>query len=184
MKKLLFALAVAACSVALTAPKDAYDIKPEVAKPTEALSSVEWETKNDVVLKTATADDVIAAFVTDAESAAALLAQVKGAYDTDPLVACQVAAVTQWVMIEDHWYWLCFDGPRVAGRKVWVSSLIKTVKESKDDYVRVFCLDQLRWCACPSAATRIAEAVGSDASKAVRDFAAVVVRELEGKVVK
>ena len=184
MKRLLFALAVAACSVAFAAPKDAYDIRPEAAKPADAPSSVDWENKNDAALKAATADEALAAFVADSAAAEALLGKVKDAYATDPMVACQVAAVSQWVMAEDPWYWLCFDGPHAAGRKVWVRALVKTVRESKADYVRTFCLDQLRWCARPCAAKCITEAAGANASKPVSDFAAVVVRELEGKVVR
>ena len=183
MKKLLFAMLVGACSAVWAAPKDVYDIKPEAAKPAEALSSVDWENKNDAALKAATADETLAAFVADEAAAKALLAQVKPAYATDPLVACQVAAVTQWVMADDPWYCLLWDGPRAAGRKVWIRALLATVKGAQDDYVKSFCHDQLRWCGCPCCARCIAEIAAQEKSKAVRDFAEVVVRELRGEVV-
>ena len=184
MKKILFGVMMAAATVAFAASKDVYDIKPAAAKPAEAPSSVEWENKNDAALRAATSDATLAAFVVDEAAARALLAQVKPAYATDPTVACQVAAVTQWVMLDDPWYCLFWDGPHAAGRKVWVKALLATVKGAQDDYVKSFCLDQLRWCGCPCCAKCIAAIAAQEQSKAVKDFAAVVVRELEGNVIK
>ena len=182
MKRLLFALAVAACSVAFAAPKDAYDIRPEAAKPADAPSSVDWENKNDAALKAATSDAVLAEIVADDDNAEKLLAKLKGAYLTDPLVAFQVAAVTQWTMASDPWYCL-FWGEHALGRKVWVKCLFEQIDRTDDEYVKTFCLDQLRWCGTPCCARCIAEIAAQEKSKAVRDFAEVVVRELRGEVV-
>ena len=99
MKKFLFSLFLAAAVCAFA--KDQYDIKPDAAKAGEALSAVDWQNKNDAALKAATDEATLAAFVADEASAKALLAQVKGAYLTDPLVARQVAAVSQYVI---PWY--------------------------------------------------------------------------------
>lgn len=180
MKKLFVAVVLAAAAVAYG--DSLQDIKPGASK-VQAPSSVVWEGKNEAALAAATDSDTLAGIVEDDDNAEKLLAKVKRAYDTDPLVACQIAAVSQWVMVEDPWYWLCFDGPRARGRKVWVKSLMKRVKEADDDYVKTFCLDQLRWCGCPCTAKCIAEFAATEKSKAVKDFAEVVVRELEGRAV-
>ena len=157
------------------------DIKPG-ARTDKVLNSVEWENTNDVVLAESTAEGVLSAFVADEASARALLAQVKGAYRTDPLVLCQVAAVSQWVMSPEP-CWICFWKPSPAeGRKVWVKTLLRTAEGSRDTYVKMACLDQLRWCGCdcPCVLKRI-RAVGAQGDKPVKDFSEMVVRELTGK---
>ena len=82
----------------------------------------------------------------DIESATALLGKVKPAYESDPLVLTQIAAVTQWVMTDDPCF-LCFWKPSPsAGRKVWTEALVRKIAESKDDYIRTFCRQQLDLC--------------------------------------
>ena len=145
MKKLIFGLvmAVAVCAFA----KDQYDIRPDAAKAGAAPTAVEWQNRNDAAIAAATADDVLAAFVADAASADALLAKIGPAYDGDPLVLTQIAAVTQWVMLPEP-CWLCFWKPSPArGRVVWNLALARKIAESKDDYVRTFCRQQLDLCA-------------------------------------
>lgn len=181
MKKILLTVAlVAASSVFATKLQD---IKPQVEKAKAAPISVEWENKNDAALKAACADSVLEGFVADEAAAAALLAKVKGAYKTDSMSARQIAAVTQYVMLDDAWYWLWFDGPRASGRKVWVKALMTRVKGADDDYVKQFCLDQLRWCAYPCTAKCIKALAETEKSKAVKDFEEMIVRELTGKAV-
>ena len=177
MKKFLFSLFLAAAACAFA--KDQYDIKPDAAKAGEALSAVDWQNKNDAALKTATDEATLAAFVADEASAKALLAQVKPAYATDPMVAFQIGAVTQWVMLDDPWYCLFWDGQHAAGRKVWTKALCGTLRGAQDDYVKMFCLDQLRWCGCKCGAKCLAAFAEGEKSKAVKDFAAWVARELE-----
>ena len=60
--------------------------------------AVEWQAKNKAALEAATSDKELVCFVRDLASARALLAEVKPAYATDPLKACQIAAVSQFVM--------------------------------------------------------------------------------------
>ena len=179
MKRILVFLVLVAVGSAAVAAYD--DIKPG-ARTDKVLNSVEWENTNDVALAEATAEDALAGFVADEASARALLAQVKGAYRSDPLVLCQVAAVSQWVMSPEP-CWLCFWKPSPAeGRKVWVKALLVTAEETKDAYVKMACLDQLRWCGCdcPCVLKRI-RAIGARGDKSVRDFSEMVVRELTGK---
>ena len=123
--------------------------------------------------------DIIRCAVPDEAAAQALLAQVKGAYATDPVVAFQIGAVTQWVMLDDPWYCILWDGPHAAGRKVWTKALCGTIRGATDDYVKMFCLDQLRWCGCPCGAKCLAAFAAQEKSKAVKDFAEMVARELE-----
>lgn len=179
MKKILLTVALVAASSVFA--NKLQDIKPQAEKAAVAPVSVEWENQNDAALKAACADDVLARFVADEASATALLANVKGAYKIDSMIARQIAAVTQYVMIDDAWYWFWFDGPRATGRKIWVKALMARVKGAGDDYVKQFCLDQLRWCAYPCTANCIKALAETEKSKAVKDFEEMVVRELTGK---
>ena len=184
MKKFLtFSCLLLASSLAFASYDD---IKPG-EKTAAAPTSVEWVNANDKALAAATADDVLAAFVRNEASAKALLANVRGAYLTDSLKARQIAAVSQWVMIDDGvaWYEFWASTPRADGRKVWVKALVATAEEAKDAYVKQFCLDQLRWCGCncPCLVSRIRALAAKSGDKAVADFARVVVRELEGKAI-
>ena len=146
MKKLIFGLVMAVAAVCASA-KDQYDIRPDAAKADAAPTAVEWQNKNDAAIAAATADDVLAAFVADAAAADALLSKIGSAYDGDPLVLTQIAAVTQWVMRPEP-CWLCFWEPSPAkGREVWNLALARRIAESKDDYIRTFCRQQLDLCA-------------------------------------
>ena len=145
MKKILLVamMAAAACAFA----KDQYDIRPDAAKAAVAPTAVEWQNKNNAQLEAATADEVLAAFVVDAAAADALLAKIGPAYAGDPLVLTQIAAVTQWVMLPEP-CWICFWKPSPAkGRVVWNLALARKIAESKDDYIRTFCRQQLDLCA-------------------------------------
>jgi hypothetical protein len=126
----------------------------------------------------ATSDEVIASFVKDAASAQALLAKVKGAYASDPLVLTQIATVSQWVMLPDAWYNIFWDGLHASGRKVWVEQLLEKAATSSDNYIKVFCLDQLRWCAGEDDIDDILEIGAKSGDKAVKEFAETVARGL------
>ena len=180
MKKLLLTVALVAATAAFAEKKDAYDIRPDAAKAGEAPTSVEWQDGNGAALAAATADEVLAAFTADEDGAAALLAKVRPAYATDPMVASQIAAVSQWVMGSDCWF--AFWKPsREDGRRVWTRALLERVRTADDAYVRQFCLDQLRWCGYPAQAKTVREIVVSESRKEVRDFAELVATELEGR---
>ena len=146
MRKLLFIVLIAAGACAFAA--DQYDIRPD-AKAAAAPTAVEWQNKNDAQIAAATADEVLAAFVADAAAADALLAKIGPAYAGDPIVLTQIAAVTQWTMLSDPWYCLFWDGPHTAGRKVWTAALGRVIAQTKDDYVRTFCRQQLDLCIDP-----------------------------------
>ena len=61
-------------------------------------SAAEWQAANKDALAKATSDNELVCFVRDGASARALLAKVKPNYGTDPLVASQIAAISQFVM--------------------------------------------------------------------------------------
>lgn len=193
MKKLLFAVAVLACAALHAAspaanaakdpaaPFDNYD--PAMESTAEHPLAVVWQDAHADELKAALTDETLAGFVADATAAEALLAKIRPAYGTDPLVAVQIAAVSQWVMLPDPWYCLFWDGEHAAGRKVWVNALMDRIEGTADSYVKEFCLDQLRWCgcSCPKLVARIKAVETTSSDKAVKDLAEIVLREIAGK---
>ncbi len=187
MKHLIFGVMAAAALVASAAaekdPAFPYeDYGPAMASEAGDPMAVEWHNAHAAELGNAVSDEALAAFVKDEASAKALLAQVKGAYGTDPLVAIQIAAVSQWTVALPEPCWLCFwKESRAGARKIWVKALLERAETAEDDYVKLFCLDQLRWCGCkcPCVAKRI-RAVGAAArTKPVKDMAALVADGLE-----
>lgn len=172
MKPLLIALVAGlALTPCARAAQEVLDIRPGASTET-ALDAVHWQNANDAALKAATAPEALKAFVADAKAADALLAQVKPAYLTDPMVATQIAAVTQLVMKPG-----C---PKAAdARELWVEALLRAAKNSDDAYRTVFFLDQLRWCASDDEADDV-EAIGEDSDdRAVKQMTALVARELK-----
>ena len=158
MKKLIFAVVMAAGAMAFAAETKTAE-KPKYVDPNQFADygvamrdsakspfAVGWSQAHDAEIKAATEDDVLAACVADAASAAALLGQVKPAYESDPLVLTQIAAVTQWVMTEDPCFLFFWKPSPSAGRKVWTEALARKIAESKDDYIRAFCRQQLDLC--------------------------------------
>ena len=99
----------------------------------------EWQQANSGAIEEATKPSVLAKFVETPAAADALLAKIGTAYDGDPVVLTQVAAVTQLVMCPK-----CPKAP--ACRKVWVAALERARAGTDDGYVRTFCDQQLRLC--------------------------------------
>lgn len=152
MKNVLLAMALVVGGMALAEeakyvdPNPFADYGPAMQSTAEHPLAANWSRQHDAEIAAATTDEALAAQVADEASAAALLAKVKGAYESDPLVLTQIAAVTQWVMLPDPWYCLFWDGPHAAGRAVWTAALQKTIDGTKDEYVRIFCRQQLDLC--------------------------------------
>ena len=93
MKGIFVAGMLAAGFAAFAADDKLNDIKPEVGKAAEAPTGAEWHDANERKLAEETCDAALAAIVADPRSAKALLAKVKGASRTDPMVASKIAAV-------------------------------------------------------------------------------------------
>ena len=173
MKKIFIVavLAAATCFAAGEKKKDAYDIKPEAAKATDAPAAERWQAQNRAKLAAATEDAVLAAFVKDEASAAALLSEVKTGFQTDPMKAFQIAAVTQFVMCPKQ----------KAGRALWTAQLLAFAEKAEQPDVKMFYIDQLRWCGLKTQAAKVVEIGKASGKKCVREFAEQVSAELSGK---
>ena len=186
----LMSFGLAAClALAATAAAPAKPAAKEPAKPAEKKyvdpnefstygpgtaskagdpSAAEWQVANKDALAKATSDAELVCFVRDGASARALLAKVKPNYGTDPLVASQIAAVSQFVM-RPGWE---------SARRIWTEALVDSFRTATDDTVRMSYLEQLRWCGDKKHAAALTVLSSMCKSKSVRDFANVVMREL------
>ena len=156
MKRLLIA-AVAALALGAAfaddAKKAAYvdpnpfaDYGPAMRSTEKDPLAAKWSIAHDAEIAAATDESVLAAFVADAAAADALLAKVKGAYETDPVVMTQIAAVTQWVMLPEPFFLFFWKPSPADGREVWKAALSRRIAGSSDGYVRTFCQQQLDLC--------------------------------------
>ena len=172
MKKIFVVavLAAATCFAAGQKKKDAYDIRPEAAKAADAPAAEKWQAQNKAKLAEATKDEVLAAFVKDAASASALLAEVKPGFQTCPVKAFQIAAVTQYVML-----------PGKAGRALWTEQLLAFAEKAEQPDVKMFYIDQLRWCGLKAQAAKVVEIGKASGKKCVQEFAEQVATELSGE---
>ena len=142
---LVMVLAVAGVCFAAD-PNPYWDYGPAMRSVNGDPMAVEWQDDNRELIAAATADDVLAGLVKDERSALLLLAQLRGAYSSNPRAMTQIAAVTAWVMGEEPCF-LCFWKPSpAAGRKVWVAALEKKLRSASDEYVRTVCRQQLERC--------------------------------------
>jgi hypothetical protein len=174
MKKLLI-LAMLVATVVAMAGYDA-DMKALYGSQT----AVTWQNENDAALAEATSPDALAAFVKDADAAAALLAEVKSAYATCPMKAMQIAAVSQFVMQDDCWcrkVFLFWTQTHDDQRRIWTKALLTAAKRATDPYVQVFMLDQLRWCGYPCQAPEVS-VFRAATDKSVASMAEMVAKEL------
>jgi len=148
-------------------------MQPEACDP----MAVEWHNMYETALERAADPTVLDGHTANVESAMALLRCLKGAYTTDPLVFAVVAATTQRVMSPAARKCpLRFWGKNA--RDVWSEALLAHAGESTDAYVQMACLDQLRWCGKPSQAAAVRAVAEKAKDKSVKDFAAMVGREI------
>ena len=174
MKKILIAMVVMAASAVFAGYNE--DMKATYGSTT----AVDWQNANDAALAEAPSPEALAAFVKDADAAAALLAEVKPAYATDPMKAMQIAAVSQFVMQGDCWcrkVFLFWTQTHADQRRIWADALLAAAKKSVDPYVQVFLLDQLRWCGYPCQAPAVS-VFRASTDKAVASMATLVAAEL------
>lgn len=179
MKNLLFVAAVAAGMCAIAADTNPFADYGAAMKPNKDYPmAVEWHAANRDAIEAETSDDKLAAFADSAESAAALLAKVKPAYATDPMVAAQVAAVSQYVMRADPSWWQFWSWFSDTPREVWTAALLDAAAKGGDQYRTMFFLDQLRWCGFSEQAAAVRK-IGKDSKdKAVRQMSGIVATEL------
>ena len=155
MKKLFLTSVIGAVALVASAAKDPNafaDYTAGMATDKASPSAVEWHDAERVALDKDASEDVIATFVEDEASAKALLAKVKPAYVTDPMVAVQAAAVSQYVMTAEPSWWEFWTWFSDSPREIWTKALLDTASSADNAYVVQFCVDQLRWCAYPEQA--------------------------------
>ena len=180
MKKIAVAGWIAVCAAAFAADQNPYsDYKSGMASDKNFPMAVEWHDSNREAIESGTSKATLAAFLADESSAKALLAQVKGAYDTDPMVAVQVAAASQYAMNADPSWWEFWRWFSDSPRRIWTKALIAEAAEATDSYRAEFCLDQLRWCAYPEQAEEICKIGRSAKCKAVKQMARLAVSEID-----
>ena len=151
-------------------PNEFSDYKRGMASNADWPMAVEWDDANAGRMETATDEKMLAHLVRDAESARTFLLSVKGAYFTDPLVAVQASALSQFAMAR---------GGKI--RDVWRNALLDEVANATDTYVKMFCLDQLRWCGAADDVPRIRAICKGADDRAVLDMGEAVAGELEGR---
>ena len=179
MKKLLLMSLVAAGLAAQAKfvdpnPYGAYDpaTKP-VAGHTRA---VEWHLTDRAAIDKATAPEALAAILADEKALESLLAKVKPGYATDAIDAVRIAAISQYVMQgADVSWWEFWRNDFAAERKLWAKLLLKCAAVANDDYVAIYYLDQLRWCAMSCQIPCLEKISAASKSKAVKDMVSMVI---------
>jgi len=182
MKALLFAVTCAASVLAFADKVNPYSDYGDAMKPVSGdPMAIEWQLTEKAKLADATAPEALAAVVEDEAAAAALLNQVKDAYDTHPMIATKVAAVTQYVMEGAGAPWYDFwTTTHSSERKIWAKALLANVSGAPSLYGRLFALEQLRWCGLPCQAACVRKAtVGGP--KPLSEFGTLVAHELEAR---
>jgi hypothetical protein len=128
----------------------------------------------------ATSDDVVAKIASCPKAMRALCTKVLPAYSTDPVAACQIAALTVWVMENqgDKWY-VFWRSSREKERSMWVETLLSFASAANDEYVINYFLDQVRWCGKVADADKV-RAIGTAKASLVhvREVADMVADEL------
>lgn len=182
MKKIVFAVAAALAAAVFAegpekdpvAPFDDYG--PAMASDKALPMAVEWQDANKAALSAldgAWADGVLA----DKSAVDALLSEVKPGYATDAMKATQIAAITQRVMtVFPQPWWKFWAGEEHPQRRMWAGRLLAFATESTSVDVKLFFLDQLRWCGYPWQASGVLAVKGS---KELTGFAEMVAAELK-----
>jgi hypothetical protein len=136
-----------------------------------AKSAAEWQKAEAAAIEKATSKEVLAAIVGSDEAIRDLLGKVKDAYATDPIVATQIAAISELVMCTK-----CDKAPACRAR--WTAALVDAAVNAPDAYRKMFFLDQLRWCGRAEDKAGILSVAHTSSDAAVREFAVMVMREI------
>lgn len=169
MVAVIYVFLVGYCAICATVPKE-LDIRPETSAD-KSLTAVEWQKVQNRALAAATAPDELKKSVASSDAADELLVQVSGAYQTDPVIAAKIAAVTQFVMK---------PGTPVLQRRIWSKALLRRAVSTEDSYVAAFCLEQLRWCGDRTDVDGVRKLAACAKDYGISGFADMVVTELEG----
>jgi len=152
--------------------------------------AVEWQNANDKQIAEATKPEALAAYLWSPEKAAALLARMKPAYQTDPLDLTVIAAVSQYVMeallgrpcAPAKCQGRCSTpGAAPCQRKLWNNAMIDAIRKTKDAYIQTFLLDQLRWCSCKCRLPELKKLYAVAANDGVKQTLDFVIEELAAR---
>ena len=177
MKKIftvaLLALVAAGCATTAQ-KKDAYDIRPQ-DKDSKYPTSQAWQADNRAKLEAETSAAACAEVLSSKDKADKLLGAVKTGYQTCPMAAEKIAAVTQYVMTPA-------GAPR---RDLWADALFAHAQTAKESDVACWYLDQLRWCGRADQAEAIRSwGASHKCKKCVGAFSVMVADELSGVAAK
>lgn len=197
MKKIVIVAMMALAAAVFAKDQEILDIRPAPAKPGDAPSAVQWQKTHTNELSKLTTQWAENFFKGGQKAIDAELAWVMPAFGTEPLKAVEIAFLSQYVMTlpscggcknagKPWWkFWGSSekDCAKVAGpRELWAKSLLKFAANAKEPEVTNWFLDQIRWCGLPCQA-KCVRSLAANKDKAVKDFAEMVARELEGKAI-
>lgn len=157
--------------VQLKDPNPFANYGPAMASTKGLPMAYEWQKANDAAIAQALEPKALAPYLESDVVAGKLLAQVKGAYASDPVVLTQIATISQRVMCPT-----CPKAPKNRAR--WTAALLAAAKDAPDAYRTMFFLDQLRWCGHADEADAVRAIGKASKDKAVKAFAEQVAGEL------
>lgn len=157
--------------VQLKDPNPFANYGPAMQSSAEFPLTVNWQDDHKAEVAEATKPETLAKFLESDLSAGKLLAEVKEAYKTDPIVMMQIASISQLVMCPK-----CPKAPK--NRAKWTAALLAAAKDAPDAYRKMFFLDQLRWCGHADEASAVRKIGKASKDKAVVDFAEQVAKEI------
>ena len=157
--------------VQLKDPNPFANYGPAMQSSAEFPLTVNWQDDHKAEVAEATKPETLAKFLESDLSAGKLLAEVKEAYKTDPIVMMQIASISQQVMCPT-----CPKAPK--NRAKWTAALLAAAKDAPDSYRKMFFLDQLRWCGHADEASAVRKIGKASKDKAVVDFAEQVALEI------
>lgn len=170
--------------VQLADPNPFANYGPAMQSSDEFPLTVNWQDAHKAEIAAATSPETLLRLLRK-DNGMGLLNELRDPYHTDPIVMQQIAAMTQFVMDP------ATNAPEL--RVNWTKTLIARIRAAKayifsfqtcSAYHALFCLDQLRWCACPEDAKALREIAkgwnngNADDTRHVREFAAQVEREV------
>jgi hypothetical protein len=143
--------------------------------------AIAWHATDRAKIDEATAPANISAILASEEKIKALLGEIKEAYQTDELAAAKIAAISQFVMKgaqpKSPW-WKFWSSEKISiVRQSWANALIERIKSTDDNYIKEYCLDQLRWCGYAKLTPEIVE-IAKTSDKAVSDMAMIVIDQI------